>query len=105
MEFGKTARASQETVGRYRDAWSQSLSDWVIDYHTKLVHGYIYWRGLPVLQSPQDLWIFQEIIMERQPEVVIEIGSLAGGMTQYLADLLGLEQPVVDYVHRTLGVA
>ena len=88
MKFGKTARASESIVDSYRDAWRQSLADWVNEYQTKLVQGYIYWRGLPVLQTPQDLWVFQEIIMERKPEVIIEIGSLAGGLTQYLADLL-----------------
>ena len=88
MKFNKGDTPSNEIIHHYQYKWSQTLSDWVNDYQTKLIDGFIYWRGIPVIQSPQDLWIFQEIITDRQPEVIIEIGSLAGGLTQYLADLL-----------------
>ncbi|MEX0759496.1 MAG: CmcI family methyltransferase [Tistlia sp.] len=92
MKFEKSAQASRAVVEKYRSAWKQSLSDWVNDYQSQVVrgYGYIHWRGVPIVQAPQDLWTFQEILMERQPEVVVEIGSAAGGLTQYLADLLSL---------------
>jgi cephalosporin hydroxylase len=35
-------------------------------------------------------WIYQEIIYEVQPDVIVEIGSRYGGGTKYLADLLDM---------------
>lgn len=40
------------------------------------------WRGQPLLKTPFDLWVFQEIIYERSPDVVIETGpGRAGRLT------------------------
>jgi cephalosporin hydroxylase len=37
---------------------------------------------------PLDLWIYQEIMWERRPDVVIEIGSFAGGSSLALAHMM-----------------
>jgi cephalosporin hydroxylase len=50
------------------------------------------WLGIRVEKCPLDLWIYQEILYERRPEVIIETGTCAGGSALYLAalcDLLG----------------
>jgi cephalosporin hydroxylase len=46
--------------------------------------------GTPVLQSVSDLWVYQEIIYERRPDVIVECGTHAGGCALYLASLCEL---------------
>lgn len=43
--------------------------------------------GIKTLKQPNDAWIYQEIIFETQPDVIIEIGNAFGGMALCLAHL------------------
>lgn len=43
------------------------------------------------MKFPLDAWIYQEIIHEVQPDVIMEIGNLYGGSTLFLANMLDLE--------------
>lgn len=45
------------------------------------------YRGVPILKHPCDLWVYQEIINELRPEVVIETGTAYGGSAYFLADV------------------
>jgi len=48
--------------------------------------------GVPALKGPIDFWIYQEVIFELKPDVIIEIGNRFGGSTlalAHLCDLLG----------------
>jgi cephalosporin hydroxylase len=48
--------------------------------------------GVRALKNPFDHWIYQELIYETQPDIIIEIGNASGGSTLSLAhicDLLG----------------
>lgn len=50
-----------------------------------------YW-GVKALKNPLDHWVYQELIYENQPDIIIEIGNASGGSTLSLAhicDLLG----------------
>lgn len=50
------------------------------------------WLGALLLKCPLDLWIYQEIIYETKPEVIIETGTAHGGSALFFAsicDLLG----------------
>lgn len=47
------------------------------------------WRGVQTVKCAQDMIIFQEIIHETQPEVIIELGVNQGGSTLFLADMIG----------------
>jgi cephalosporin hydroxylase len=54
--------------------------------------GNTFWLGHQVLKCPLDLWIYQEIIAEIRPALIIETGTYLGGSTLFLAsicDLLG----------------
>lgn len=53
-----------------------------------LISGETEWLGYPLIKSPFDLWVYQEIIYETKPEVIIETGTLAGGSALYLATIL-----------------
>lgn len=44
-----------------------------------------YWLGIPVLKCPLDVWIYQEIIHEIKPDVIIECGTYKGGSALFFA--------------------
>jgi cephalosporin hydroxylase len=48
------------------------------------------WLGYHVLKSPLDLWIYQEILCETRPDVIIETGTRFGGSALFLANLCQL---------------
>ena len=51
-----------------------------------------YWLGTPAQKCPLDLWIYQELLHELQPAVIVETGTASGGSALFLAsicDLLG----------------
>lgn len=48
------------------------------------------WMGYPVLKTPADLWIYQEILHEVKPDIVIETGTFASGTTLYLAHMMDI---------------
>jgi cephalosporin hydroxylase len=55
------------------------------------------WLGVSVLKCPLDLWVYQELLTELRPDLVIETGTRFGGSALYLAsimDLLGQGQVV-----------
>jgi cephalosporin hydroxylase len=51
-----------------------------------------YWLGFPVRKCPFDLWVYQELLYETRPTLVIETGTFHGGSALFFAsvcDLLG----------------
>jgi Cephalosporin hydroxylase len=49
-----------------------------------------FWLGVPIQKCPLDLWIYQEMIFELRPDVIIESGTADGGSAYYLASLCDL---------------
>ena len=50
------------------------------------------WMGVPTRKLPLDLWIYQEIIAELRPSLIVETGTRFGGSALFFAhlcDLLG----------------
>jgi cephalosporin hydroxylase len=50
------------------------------------------WLGVPAQKCPLDLWVYQEILEELRPAVIVESGTAFGGSALFLAsicDLLG----------------
>lgn len=57
-----------------------------------LTWGNTSWLGVPMQKCPLDLFVYQEIIYETRPAVIVETGTAAGGSALFLAtlcDLLG----------------
>ena len=55
------------------------------------------WLGAQALKNPLDLWVYQEIIVEQRPELIVETGTYRGGSAFYLAsicDLVGVGEVV-----------
>ncbi len=46
-----------------------------------------YWHGVPVRKCPMDLWVFQEIIVNTRPELIIEAGTYRGGSALFMASI------------------
>lgn len=49
-----------------------------------------YWMGAHVAKCPFDLWLYQEIIFSKRPDVIVECGTLHGGSAGYMASLCDL---------------
>lgn len=54
-------------------------------------HHKVTYKGIPCIKCPFDYVLYQMIIEEVKPELIIEIGTNKGGSTLYLADLLELQ--------------
>lgn len=48
------------------------------------------WMGHRCQKCPLDLWVYQEILFEVRPTLVVETGTLHGGSALYLANMLDL---------------
>ena len=46
-----------------------------------------FWLNVPAAKCPLDLWIYQEIIFETKPDIIIETGTAAGGSALFLASI------------------
>lgn len=46
--------------------------------------------GVQACKSPMDLWVYQEIIYEVRPELIIECGTYAGGSALFFSSMLEL---------------
>lgn len=66
-----------------------------------------YWLGTPIKKCPLDIWIYQEIIYETKPEIIIETGTAGGGSALFFAsicDLMGRGRVVtIDVVESSLS--
>lgn len=54
-------------------------------------HHKMKYKGIPCIKCPFDYVIYQMIIEEVKPDLIIEIGTNQGGSALYLADLLELQ--------------
>ncbi len=73
---------------------SKKLNDLTRDFMSEshlLKYSYNYkWLGRPIIQYPQDIVAFQEIIFEVKPNLIIETGIAHGGSLILSASLLSL---------------
>lgn len=68
--------------GRARDIAQLRNQEWVNS-----------WFGVSMLQYPNDLVTYQQILAEVRPDLVIETGTYTGGLTLYLSSLLDYINP------------
>jgi cephalosporin hydroxylase len=45
------------------------------------------WLGRQVMKCPLDLWVYQEALFQRRPDVIIETGTRTGAATHFLATI------------------
>ena len=63
--------------------WAKVCEDNKLSYE-------IDWLGVPVIQTPEDLVLMQELIFKIQPDVIVELGIAHGGGMIYEASLMEL---------------
>ena len=66
-----------------RDIFFQKLVDAEYSYNFD-------WMGVPIIQMPGDLIVFQEIAFQVKPDVVIELGVARGGSVLFWSSMLEL---------------
>ena len=56
------------------------------------------WLGIPIIQMPTDILLFQEIIWDTRPDLIIETGVARGGSVNFWAsmqDMCGIDGHVI----------
>src|SRR5271165_5642128 len=89
FRFSRPQRALTEEERRIVDAfhelyyrlWGFGQGRGTIDLH---------WMGFQTLKCPMDLWTYQEILVETEPDLIVECGTRYGGSAAYLASLCDL---------------
>ena len=71
----------QRAVDAYQDWWVDKF-DWTEEKR--------YWLGVPIWKFPLDMWVYQEIIYETKPDVLIEAGTYKGGSALFFASMFDL---------------
>lgn len=71
-------------------ALHQKTRDWLLH---SAIHKYSYnfsWLGRPIIQYPQDIVAFQELVWQVKPDLIIETGIAHGGSLILSASLLAM---------------
>jgi|SaaInlStandDraft_2_1057019.scaffolds.fasta_scaffold05259_2 cephalosporin hydroxylase len=50
------------------------------------------WLGVSALKLPSDMWVYQEIVYEVKPDIIIETGSMYGGSALFLATICDINK-------------
>lgn len=61
-----------------------------IIYFRSQVYEKTYWMGIKTAKCPMDMWIYQEIMFNLKPDLIIETGTLSGGSALYFAQMFDL---------------
>lgn len=54
-------------------------------YDAYFTHGMTYFEGVPLIKNPFDLWVYQELIFNLRPTLIIETGTAFGGSALFFA--------------------
>lgn len=78
----------QASDGGYRDEFAK-LINYLHTGDRKYIYGF-QWLGRPVIQSPSDLMVIQEIVFATKPDVIVETGVARGGSLIFYASICRL---------------
>jgi cephalosporin hydroxylase len=81
------ARSEIEFSVRNEGAIHDDYMRW---HYASKTHERMKWLGVPIQKWPCDLWMYQQILFELKPTIVVEFGTLFGGSSAYFSDLLFL---------------
>lgn len=62
-----------------------------------------HWLGTPILKCPLDLWLYQELLHEHRPQLIVESGTNRGASAHFLAtlcDILGEGEVITIDIER-----
>lgn len=46
------------------------------------------WGGITTHKLPTDMWLYQEILFDLRPSLVVEVGTRFGGSTSFFSDVM-----------------
>lgn len=79
-ESGGARTGAKGVVERFHRLYYESSRDGGTWHDT-------FWLGVPVWKCPLDLWVYQEMIFEQKPDLIVETGTAFGGSALYMASL------------------
>jgi len=90
-EIVQHVRYSEEDKAR----WHKLIVDFNALYWNMMVQTWAItqWRGVHVMKPPTDLWVYQELIYEIRPDLIIETGTCYGGSALFMRDVLDKVYP------------
>jgi cephalosporin hydroxylase len=71
----------------------QKTYNWMFSDELKKYSYHFEWMGRPIIQYPQDIVQFQEIVWQTKPDLIIETGIAHGGSLVLSASMLSLLPP------------
>jgi cephalosporin hydroxylase len=91
------ATVANDTYLASMSASDRELADRFLEFYygarrENLTWGNTQWLGVKTLRCPLDLWLYQEIIFETRPAVIVETGTAHGGGALFLASMCDLVQ-------------
>lgn len=54
-------------------------------YASQQTHGMTYFEGVPILKNPMDLWVYQDVLWDMRPTLIVETGTAHGGSALWFA--------------------
>ena len=81
------ARNHQYALLRFREPIAKAFH---CNFYNELKFHKTHWMGVQLLKCPFDLWVYQEILHEHQPDLVIETGTFQGGSAFYMSNIMDL---------------
>jgi cephalosporin hydroxylase len=96
--FFKELKAFRRIAKRRLYLNAQDEGDLVGRFHTLFYDSHIFhdegknvfWLGTSIAKCPFDLWVYQEILNELKPDLIIECGTKFGGSAHFLASICDL---------------
>lgn len=87
----RTLVVEGRTLPLYSDEAFELLSDlWIrVGWNQKYSYGFS-WLGAPIIQMPEDMIRYQEVIVRLKPDVIVETGVAHGGSAIFSASLCRL---------------
>jgi cephalosporin hydroxylase len=80
-----------KTVPLYSEAAFTLISDLWLKVGFAQKYSYTFtWFGVPIIQLPEDVLRYQEVVFRLQPDVIVETGIAHGGSAVFSASLLKL---------------
>lgn len=89
---GYTPTVNKEVcMKKMEECLERTLSEVLPVIQDRIMNATTYF-GVKALKNPLDAWVYQELIWEQKPDVIVEIGNAYGGgtlMLAHLCDLIG----------------
>lgn len=91
-DLSLTAESNQKIVDAFHTLWYP--------------HQQVFWMGHEMQKCPMDLFMYQEILYETRPDLIIECGTWKGGSALYMAhlcDIMSHGMVVTVDINRFIG--